>query len=262
MKKLFALILTAAMALSALAGCGGSGNSSDLAYVRDKGTMTVGITEYAPMDYRDENGEWAGFDAEFARLVAEELGVEAEFVILSDWGQRYYELQTKNIDVIWNGLTITEEVRLNTNVTNPYVTNAQVVVMKADRIGEYADEESLLGLSFAVESGSAGEEAVEELGIEHVVALQDQTSAVMEVAAGTADACVVDITMAGAMTGEGTGYPDLAQGLKLRQEEYGIGFRKDSDLTAKVNEIMSSLAADGTLQALADKYGLTLADIQ
>ena len=262
MKKLFALVLTAVMALGCLTACGSSEGESDLAYVREKGTMIVGITEYEPMDYRDESGEWIGFDAELARLVAGKLDVEAEFLILSDWGQRYYELETKNIDVIWNGLTITDEVRLNTNVTNAYVLNAQVVVLKADRAADYADEESLKGLSFAVESGSAGEAVLEELGIENVVALQDQTSAVMEVAAGTADACLVDLTMANAMVGEGTGYPDLAQGLRLSEEEYGVGFRKGSDLTAKVNEILSQLAADGTLQALADKYGLVLADIK
>ena len=262
MKKLFALVLTAVMALSCLTACGGSEGESDLAYVQEKGTMIVGITEYEPMDYKDENGEWIGFDAEFARLVAKELGVEAEFLVLSDWGQRYYELETRNIDVIWNGLTITEEVKLNTNVSNPYVLNAQVVIMKADKVADYADEESLKGLNFAVESGSAGEAVLEELGIENVVALQDQTSAVMEVAAGTADACLVDLTLANAMVGEGTGYPDLAQGLRMSEEQYGIGLRKDSDITAKVNEIMSALAADGTLQALADKYGLVLADIK
>ena len=119
--------------------------------------------------------------------------------------------------------------------------------------------DSIKGLAFAVESGSAGEAALVDLGITGYTALQDQTSALMEVAAGTADACVIDITMATAMTGEGTSYDDLAPGISLTSEEYGIAFRKDSDITAKVNEIMAKLIADGTLQALADKYQLTLA---
>ena len=258
MKKLFALLLAALMITSCFAGCG-SAADSDMAYVKEKGTLIVGITDYAPMDYKDENGEWTGFDAEFARLVAEKLGVDVEFFVLADWGKKFYELETKNIDCIWNGMTITEEVELNTNCSDPYVINAQVVVMKADVIANYDSAESLAGLTFAVESGSAGEDALKVLDITDYIAVQDQGAAVMEVAAGTSDACVIDITMANAMTGEGTSYADLASGIALTSEEYGIGFRKDSDLTAEVNKIMAELIADGTLPALAEKYGLTLA---
>ena len=224
--------------------------------------MIVGITDDAPMDYKDENGEWTGFDAEFAKMVCNELDVECEFFVLSDWGKKFYELETKNIDVIWNGMTITEEVKLNTSCSDPYVVNAQVLVMKADVVGNYADTASLAELTFAVENGSAGQDAVIAAGIAEaqIIAVQDQAAALMEVAAGTSDACVIDITMANAMTGEGTSYADLAPGMSLTSEEYGIGFRKDSDVTAKVNELMASWKADGTLQALADKYGLTLAE--
>ena len=246
------------MALS-LAACGGADAASDLEYVKKNGKMIVGITDYAPMDFKDENGNWTGFDAEFAQMVCKELGVECEFFVLADWGKKFYELETKNIDVIWNGMTITDEVKLNTNCSDPYVLNAQVLVMKADVVGNYTDTDSIKGLNFAVESGSAGEAALTDLGITDYIALQDQTTALMEVAAGTADACVIDITMANAMTGEGTSYADLAPGISLTSKEYGIAFRKDSDITAKVNEIMAKLIADGTLQALADKYNLTLA---
>ena len=260
MKKAFILILVLVMALSCLTACGNSAKS-DLEYIQDKGTMIVGITDYAPMDYKDENGEWTGFDAEFAQLVCEELGVECEFFVLADWGKKFYELETKNIDAIWNGMTITDEVKLNTNCSDPYVVNAQVLVMKADVVGNYADTASLADLTFAVENGSAGQDAVVALEIpeDQIIAVQDQAAALMEVAAGTSDACVIDITMANAMTGEGTSYADLAPGISLTSEEYGIGFRKDSDVTAKVNEIMAKFMEDGTLQALADKYQLTLA---
>ena len=259
MKKIIALTLALVTVLLCMAGCGASNASgSDLAYVQDKGTLVVGITDYAPMDYKDENGEWTGFDAEFAEAFAAEIGVEVEFFVLSDWGKKFYELETKNIDVIWNGMTITEEVELNTNCSDPYVVNAQVVVMKADVIGNYTTPESLKDLTIAVESGSAGEDAAEALGATDIVAVQDQGAAVMEVAAGTSDACVIDITMANAMTGEGTSYADLASGLALTEEFYGVGFRKDSDLTAKFNEVMAKLMEDGTLDALAEKYSLTL----
>ena len=258
MKKIIALVLTLVLVAACFAGCGGK-KDSDLAYVKKNGKLIVGITDYEPMDYKDENGNWTGFDAEFAQLVAKELGVEVEFFVLSDWGQKFYELETKNIDAVWNGMTITEEAKLNASVSDAYVINAQVVVMKADVVGDYTTEESLKSLFFAVESGSAGEEALQGIGITEYVAVQDQTSAVMEVAAGTADACVIDITMANAMTGPGTSYDDLAVGMALTSEEYGIAFRKDSDLTAKVNEIMKKLIEDGTLPALAEKYSLTLA---
>ena len=261
MKKTFALLLALVLALTCLTACGSS-SDSDLKYIQKKGTMIVGITDYAPMDYKDENGNWTGFDAEMAELVCKELGVKCEFFVLADWGKKFYELETKNIDAIWNGMTITDEVTLNTNCTAPYVVNAQVLVMKADAIGNYADTASLSGLTFAVENGSAGQDAVMGLGIPEtqIVATQDQAVALMEVSAGTSDACVIDITMAKAMTGEGTSYADLAPGISLTSEEYGVGFRKDSDVTAKVNEIMDKLKADGTMQALADKYSLTLAD--
>lgn len=261
MKKTFALLLALVLALTCLTACGSS-SDSDLKYIQKKGTMIVGITDYAPMDYKDENGNWTGFDAEMAELVCKELGVKCEFFVLADWGKKFYELETKNIDAIWNGMTITDEVTLNTNCTAPYVVNAQVLVMKADAVGNYTDTASLSGLTFAVENGSAGQDAVLGIGIpeNQIVATQDQAAALMEVSAGTSDACVIDITMAKAMTGEGTSYADLAPGISLTSEEYGVGFRKDSDVTAKVNEIMDKLKADGTMQALADKYSLTLAD--
>ena len=260
MKRVLVMLLAALMVLTCFAGCGASGKS-DLKYIQDKGTMIMGITDYAPMDYKDENGEWTGFDAELAQMVCEKLGVKCEFFVLADWGKKFYELETKNIDAIWNGMTITEEVTLNTNCSAPYVVNAQVLVMKADVVGDYDSVESLAPLTFAVENGSAGQDAVVEAGIpeSQIIAVQDQAAALMEVAAGTSDACVIDITMANAMTGEGTSYADLASGISLTSEEYGIGFRKDSDVTAKVNEILDQLRADGTMQALADKYNLTLA---
>ena len=259
MKKMFALILALLLIMTCFTACGASA-SSDLKAIEKAGKIVVGITDYAPMDYKDENGEWTGFDAEFAQMFADELGVKCEFFVISDWGKKYLELETKQIDAVWNGMTITEEAQLNSSVSDPYVINAQVLVMKADVIGNYADAASLKDLTVAVENGSAGQSAAEEAGITNIIATQDQAAALMEVAAGTSDACVIDITMANAMTGEGTSYADLTSGLALTSEEYGVSFRKDSDLTAKFNEFMDKLQADGTLQALADKYSLTLAD--
>ena len=289
MKKLIAMLLVLVMALSLIAcgaqtpaedtqkpaptptegaateGTAAEGDAteaaaSDLAFVTDNGKLVVGITDYEPMDYKDENGEWTGFDAELARMFAEELGVECEFFVLADWGKKFVELDTKNIDVIWNGMTITEEATLNASVSDPYVINAQVVVMKGNKVAEFTTPESMKDLSIAVENGSAGQEAAALTGSTKIVAVQDQAAALMEVAAGTSDACVIDITMANAMTGEGSDYSDLAAGISLTSEEYGIAFRQNSDLTAKMNEFLAAKKADGTLAQLAEKYNLTLAD--
>lgn len=103
-------------------------SDSDVAYIKDKGTLIVGITEFEPMDYKDETGEWIGFDADMARVVAEKLGVEAEFVVI-DWDNKIMELESKNIDVVWNGMTLTAETTAAMECTNAYCNNAQVVVV-------------------------------------------------------------------------------------------------------------------------------------
>ena len=259
MKKIIAMLLAIMLMMTCFAGCGAK-EDSDMAYVKKNGKIVVGITDYAPMDYKDENGEWTGFDAEFARLFAEELGVDCEFFVIPNWGTKFMELETKQIDAVWNGMTITDEAKNNSSVSDPYVITAQVVVMSADAVANYESAANLAGLTIAVESGSAGESCANEIEGVNVFPLQNQEAALMEVAAGTSDACVIDITMANAMTGEGTNYADLTYQLSLSEELYGVSFRKDSDLTAAFNEFMAQLKADGTLEALAAKYNLTLAD--
>ena len=280
MKKLFAFMLAVLMVLMCFAACGGNTGATepdadpgttagdtpettvdpntDLAFIQNKGKLVVGITDYAPMDFKDENGEWTGFDAEFAKLFAKELDVEVEFFVIADWGQKFYELESKNIDVIWNGMTISDDVLLNTSCSDPYVINAQVVVMKNDKVANYADAESLKGLNIACELGSVAEDALKDIGITDYITVENQEAALLEVKSGTSDACVVDITMAKAMTGEGTNYADLAQGISLTEEEYGVGFRKGSNVTEVFNAFMKKLMNDGTLDALAEKYELTL----
>lgn len=261
MKRLFALVLVFVLVLSCFAGCAPK-TGSDLKYIQDKGKLVVGITEYKPMDYKDENGEWTGFDAELARLFAKDLGVEIEFFVIADWGKKFIELETKQIDVIWNGMTISDDVNNNTSCSVPYVMNAQVVVLPTDKVASYPTAESMKDLKVAVENDSAGEDAAKAAGFTNIIEVQYQDTALMEVAAGTADACVIDITMANNMTGAGTSYANLSKGVELTKEEYGIGFRKGSDVTEKLNAFLSKLMKDGTLKALADKYGLTLADIK
>lgn len=274
-KKLIAIVLAALMVVmvAVFAACGGNGGTettnddvttnesvaSDLEYVKNKGKLVVGMTLYEPMNYKDENGELIGFDTEFAQAVAEKLGVEVEFFEIADWDNKFVELSTKNIDCVWNGMTITDEALKNSSVSNAYAKNAQVVVMKADKIENYKDVESMKELTFVAEQGSAGKAAADANNF-NCTEVKYQSDALLEVKSGAADACIIDLTMAKAMTGEGTSYEDLASGLELETEEYGISCREGSDLTAEINKIMEEMKKDGSLAKIAEKYGIVLAD--
>lgn len=266
MKKIIALLMVVAM-LFCFAGCGAAETSSDadaqvtktdLEYIKDKGKLVVGMTIYEPMNYKDENGDWTGFDTEFAMAVADKIGVDVEFIVI-DWNNKWATLDSKKIDVVWNGMTLSDEAKANASCTNPYVLNAQVVVMKADKVADYTTAESMKELNFAVEAGSAGKDIAEEKGFKFKE-YDAQSDALTAIKTAKADACIIDITMAKAMTGEGTSFADLGVGISLTEEEYAIACREGSDLTAKINEIMTEMKADGSLQKLADKYSLTLAD--
>ena len=233
---------------------------SDLQYVQDKGTLIVGITEFAPLDYQDASGSWIGFDADMARAFAESLGVEAEFQII-EWDNKVFELNGKTIDVVWNGMTLTDEVRSSMECSNPYLQNAQVVVVPVRNAADYQTLESVQGLAFAVESGSAGKEEAEANGFTYTEVL-DQANALLEVSTGTADAAIIDYLMALAMTGGGTSYDDLTFTLSLNTEEYGVGFRQGSDLAAALNDFFQTSYVDGTMQEIAETYEIAGAVIE
>ena len=292
MKKIISLAMAAVMCMTMVA-CGGSNSNdtadqgsasgsaatsasqsadvsgdaeSDLAYIKANGNMIIGYTVYAPMNYTDDNGEFTGFDTELSIMVCEKLGVEPTFQEI-DWGTKEVELAGKSIDCIWNGMTLNAEREANMNCTQPYVKNAQVVVVKEGY--EYADTSSLVGKTVVAEIGSAGEvqilgsddsEPDANLAQADYVGKAVQTDCLMEVKAGTADAAVLDMTLAKAMIGEGTDYEDLKIVDELAVENYGVAFRKGSDVRDEVNKIFDELVADGSLAALADKYGLELAD--
>ena len=293
MKKLVALMLVGAMTAAMMTGCGSSADTSastdaaaedtaadaeatedtaeaaadtaadaksDLAYVKEKGTLVVGITEFEPMDYKDENGEWIGFDADMAKAFAESLGVTAEFQVI-DWDNKILELEGKTIDCVWNGMTLTDEVTSAMECTDAYLNNAQVVVVPADVADQYQDEESLKDLSFAVEAGSAGEAEVSALGLNYTP-VSSQADALMEVASKSSDAAVIDSLMAGAMIGEETGYADLTYTIGLNSEEYGVGFRKGSDLAAALNDYFTTSLEDGSMEKVAETYGVQAALIK
>lgn len=286
MKKIFALMMAVAMMVSMVA-CGSNGASdaassqkaegsasvaaaptseagaqeeSDLDYVLNKGTLVVGITDFEPMDYKDASGNWIGFDADMATAFAQSLGVTVEFVEIN-WDNKVLELDGKTIDCVWNGMTLTPEVTSAMETSKAYCNNGQVVIVPADKAADYQDVESVKSLNFAVEAGSAGEAEISALGASFTP-VTAQADALMEVAAGTSEAAVIDSLMAAAMVGEGTGYADLTYTVQLNSEEYGVGFRKGSDLAQKLNEFFDAALADGSMMKTAETYGVQAAIIQ
>ncbi len=259
-KKIVCVLVAAMMALSGSVVYAADAADSDLAYIKDKGTLIVGITDFAPMDYKDENGNWIGFDADLASKVAEDLGVKAEFVEI-DWDNKILELNNKSIDCVWNGMTLTPEVLESMETTNPYCNNAQVVVLPAAKAADYKDVDSLKDLQFAVEAGSSGEAAAKDLGLGYT-SVSAQSDTLLEVKSGTSDASIIDLLMASAMTGEGTSYPDLTHVLELTTEKYGVGCRKGSDLAGFINDEFKALYEDGTMAEIAGTYGIADAVIE
>ena len=276
LKRIASAFLSGALALS-LAACGGAASTStaasastsgsasaaagsDLDYIKGKGKMVIGYTVYEPMNYTDADGNFTGFDTELATAVCEKLGVEPEFVEIN-WDTKVVELDAKSIDCIWNGMTLTDDIMANTATTKAYAKNAQVVVVKDGT--DYTSTADLADKTVVAEAGSAGEAAIqgdENLSKADYVSKSVQTDCLMEVAAGTADAAVLDLTLANAMIGAGTDYASLKIVDELNAEEYGVAFRKGSDVAAAVDAAFDELKADGTMQALADKYDLALAD--
>ncbi|MDR0518667.1 MAG: transporter substrate-binding domain-containing protein [Clostridiales Family XIII bacterium] len=287
LKFAFVVLMVAVFAM-AFAGCTGSGSNSgdaedkateaadgavateaavadsgsDLDYVKENGKLKIGITIFAPMNYRDDDGKLVGFDTEFSEAVCEKLGVEPEFIEI-DWDMKAVELKAKNIDCVWNGFTVRDDLRKEILFSDSYMKNMQVAVIRAKDESKYKTLEDMAGASIVAEQESAGEKAVtatdSALYEAPYTAVSKQTDALMEVKAGTADIAVIDYTMAKSMVGEGTNYSDLmiAPGVELAPEEYAVGFRIDSDIAPELNKFLKELTEDGTLDEIAEKYDLT-----
>lgn len=260
MKKIAALFMSAVLALS-ITGCS---TKEDWEYIEDKGTFVVGITLFEPMNYKDENGELTGFETEFTKAVCEKLGVEPVFQVI-DWNSKEMELESKAIDAIWNGLTVTEDRKENMAFSTPYIKNRQIVIIRAEDADVYATLDSLAGATVAAEGGSAGQTTIEKnevLSKNEFVKVEAQSDVLLEVKTSASDIGVIDYVMASASVGEGTSYSelmisDIEVAKEEDMEEYAIGLRLgDTETLAKVNEAIEALVEDGTLKALAEKYNL------
>ena len=253
MKKLLSLIMSFALIIS-LSACGGNSNSADMKYIKEKGTFIVGITEFEPMDFKNAKGEWIGFDADMARAFAEHLGVKVQFVEI-DWDNKVLELNNKNIDCVWNGMTLTDAVKEAMSCSSPYCDNSQVLVVKKEDEDAAADPDNFANFKFAVEGGSAGEDVAKEKGFNYT-AVATQADTLLEVSSGTSNAAIIDALMASAMIGDDTSYPNLVSPGRLTREEYGVGFRKGSDLVNVFNSWYLEAARNLIVNNIATKYGI------
>ena len=269
MKKILALMLVALMAIFTLVACKEEAPVNDDVVVDENGevveTLTCGVTIFENMNEQNEDGTWTGFETEFAEAVAELIGMKAEFQII-DWSQKYNELNSGAIDCVWNGFTANSSDTVNgvpvkrsdlVDFSYGYMLNQQCIVTKAENVANFATAEDLAGKTACVEGGSAGAAYAESVtDADKIFSTTAQINAFTEVKSGAVDFAVVDIILAQNICGQGD-YADLAivEAIELDSEIYAIGFKKGSDLTAKVNAAIKTLEENGTLLALAEKYG-------
>ena len=250
-KTLVAATLAAVSCMGVFASC------------QETKTVTIGYTDYAPMNYKDENGTLVGFDTELATRVFEDLGYEVRFKLI-DWGNKYSEVNSGTIDCIWNGFTANcaddDGIQRSDKVdfSYYYMTNAQCVI-RLDSATELTSASQLAGMSVAFEGGSAGDSYVAAIeGNVNEKEVVSQMDAVREVNAGTAQYAVVDLLLAKSIAGKGD-FENIAinESIEIDAEYYAIGFKKGSDLTALVNEKILEYAESGYLATLAAKYDLS-----
>ena len=276
MKKTLAFLMAGAMAAAALVGCSAKNDTSSAAsdaaattaatadgdwdYISGKGEMTIGITYFEPMNYIGEDGKLTGFETDFATAVCKELGVEPKFQEI-EWDSKEIELNAKTIDCIWNGLTITAEREANMSITLPYMSNKQVMVVKAENADKYKTAADVKGAKVVAEAGSAGEEVAkgEDFFKEATYTPADsQAKCLLEVKSGTSDIAIIDYVMTIGTLRAGSDYSDLkmVEGQDFSPEVYGIAFRKGSDASQQVSDTIVKLYNDGKLQEIAKKYNL------
>lgn len=258
MKKIIGLAMASVVLLTALAGCS---SKSDWAYIESKKQLNIGMTLFSPMNYKDESGELVGFETEFATAVCEELGVKANFQEI-DWNSKETELNSKNVDCLWNGFTINDERRTNMDISTSYMQNKQIMVVKAENVTKFNTPEAMKDAKVVAEASSAGETVAttdDYFKEAKFTAVDSQAKALMEVKSGTSDIAVIDYVMTIGSIGDNTDYADLVaiNDKGFAPEEYGIAFRKGSPETLKkINAAIQTTVDSGKLEEIAAKYKL------
>lgn len=224
---------------------------SDTSYVQDKRTLIVGVTDYEPMDYK-EDGVWRGFDADLATLFAAHLGVQVQFKEI-EWEKKTELLESGEIDCIWNGMSRTDSLLSTISCSRPYLVNSQVIVLPEDKVPLYKHESECTHLLFAVENCSTGMSLLSLLGM-RFTGYQSQKEAVQAVRLGRADAAVVDSIMADVLSNDVN--KPLGYAIRLNYEQFCVGFRKSSDLTGALDTFLRDCEVDGTIGLLKRAYGI------
>ncbi len=254
MKKIVSLLLALTLAITSMFALASCVPSDDMSKIKEAGKIVVGVTVYPPMDYiDDETGEWTGFDADLAKMYAESLGVNCQIVIIT-WGQKVAELDSNQIDLVWNGMTASDELGESIDFSVSYAKNAQVAVVAAD--STIATKDDVKAAKVAVEQGSAGATVAEDEDMANVTQLTAQLDALNEVKAGESDVAIVDITMAQSMVGKGE-YAGLkiVSGVSYGDEIFAVGMRQGSNLKDSLDAFLKAKFADGTMATLVEKYG-------
>ncbi len=263
--KRFISILIATVLVCGLSGCSDSADddfssNSDNNRIMVTGTLKVGVTDYAPLDMKKDDGSWTGFDADLACGFAESLGVKASFVEI-DWDDRINLLEAGKIDCIWNGMTKTEKLENSLSLSDPYLTCSLVVVMKEDQFKKYDSIEKCGQLLFSVERGSLGQAEADERGVRTLICAS-QSNALQDVWNGKCDAAIVDTIIASELVGEGKEFDGLRYDFNLNPGEIVVGFRKNSPLKNDLNAFLESVFSSGKAKELAEKYGLSASLVQ
>lgn len=262
MKKNILVIVAMSLIMSIIAvGCGEKKETNaevdSLKYIQDKGTLVLGLDDaFAPMGFRDDSGEVVGFDIDLAKEVASRLDVELEIKPI-DWDSKVFNLNNKDIDVIWNGLSITDERKEKVDFSRPYINNSQIIITNASSDIETKDQ--LKGKVLAVQLGSSAQEAVEadtevKDSLKELRKFADYTLALMDLEAGNVDAVVIDEIVGRYYIAKKPDLYKVAQD-DFGKEEYGIGFRKgDTEFVSEVNKALEEMIEDGTAKAISEKW--------
>lgn len=249
MKK---LITAALIVLFVLTGCSTPSESNE--------KLIIGVDDtFAPMGFRDENNELVGFDIDLAKMIAEKLNVEIEFQPI-DWAMKETELNGNNIDLIWNGYTITEKRKEQVNFTTPYLNNRQIIVVLAD--SDIASKADLSGKSLSVQKESSALEAVlkdadfaAELKDGAPIEFDTNIDCFMDLEAGRSDAIVCDEVLARYVMKQRGAEKYRVLEDNFGEEEYGIGVRKsDTELLENLNKALEEARNDGSYDALYQKW--------
>jgi len=259
-KKLLAAGLAVIGMAAVMAGCGGNQAATSSSGSGDGKAIVVGLDDnYPPMGFKGDDGEITGFDVDVAKEAAKRLGRDVEFKAI-DWDSKEAELKSGRVDVLWNGLDITEKRKENMMFSDPYMDNRQIVFVRKGEQGDVKNEKNLAGKTVGTQSGGTTEEYFEsnkELknSFKELKKYQDYISAFMDLENGRIDMVVSDEITGRYYMGK---HPDKIEALEVvvgPVSQFGIGFRKDDQkLHDEIQNVLNEMVKDGTMAKISEKW--------